>query len=171
MLDFIIKYWLQFLFGLIAACFTFIIKQYYKMKAEIKEQSIKEMKAEMCSDMKANIDARITTEHEEINKRIILEHEESLKADSQIKADLEIVHVSMENLTKGVLAIQGKQFRAECRKLLMPDHEITLEEYETLVDEHDAYNALGGNHRGDALFKSVMKKWNKQLNPDTDDIE
>ena len=44
MLDFIIKYWVQFLFGLAAACFTFIIKQYYTMKDKIKQQEIEDIK-------------------------------------------------------------------------------------------------------------------------------
>ena len=158
MLDFIVKYWVQFLFGLAAACFTFIIKQYYKMKDTIKEQNLKEMKENMCTEMKNAVYTRIAEEHEQ-----------SAKADIEIKADLEIVHNGMENLTKGVLSLQGKEFKNECRRLLEPDHEITVEEYETLVDEHETYNGLGGNHRGDALFKSVMKKWNRQLNPESYD--
>ena len=159
MLDFIIKYWVQFLFGLAAACFTFIIKQYYTMKDKIKQQEIEDIKSNMCENMKQTIYARIDEEHAE-----------SAKADVEIKADLEIVHNSMENLTKGVLSLQGKEFKEECRRLLDPEHEISVEEYEALVDDHQTYNGLGGNHRGDALFKSVMKKWNHQLNPDSYDV-
>lgn len=156
MLDFVIKYWVQFLFGLAAACFTFMIKQYYKMKDKIKEQELEEMKNNLCASMKESVYAKIAEEHEE-----------SAKADIAIRADLEIVHNSMENLSRGVLSLQGKEFKSECRRLLDPEHEITVEEYEQLVDEHQTYNGLGGNHRGDALFKSVMKKWNRQLNPES----
>ena len=159
MLEFIIKYWIQFLFGLAAACFTFIIKQYYSMKNKIQQQQLDEMKNTMCVNMKDAIYARINEEHEQ-----------SAQADATIKKDLEYVHKSMEHLTKGVLSLQGKEFKAECRRLLDPNHEISVEEYETLVDEHETYNDLGGNNRGDALFKSVMKKWNRQLNPESYDI-
>lgn len=156
MLDFIIKYWLQFLFGLAAACFTFGIKRYYKMKDKIKEQEIKEMKENMCTSMKEAVYAKINEEHAL-----------SAKEDERIYADLEVVHNNMANLQKGMLSVQGRAFKEDCRKLLRPDHKITIDEYESLVEDHDVYNNLGGNHRGDALFKSVMKKWNHQLNPES----
>lgn len=156
MLDFVIKYWVQFLFGLAAACFTFVIKQYYKMKEKIKDQELKETKENMCNSMKDAMYAKISEEHEL-----------SMQADKEIRKDIENLHGDVEVLTQGVLAIQGKQFIDECRRLLQHGHEITLEEYENVNNEHEVYNALGGNHHGDALFKSVMKKWNHQLNPET----
>lgn len=58
----------------------------------------------------------------------------------------------------GVLSIQGKIFKNECRSLLREGHEITLEEFESLQEDHKAYKALGGNHDGDTLFSMVEKK-------------
>ena len=156
MLDFVIKYWVQFLFGLAATCFTFIIKQYYAMKDKIKQQELSELKDNMCANMKASIYEKISEEHAL-----------SAQGDEAIKVDLEVMQNSIEHLSRGILSLQGKEFKNECRRLLEPEHEITVEEYENLVDEHETYNGLGGNHRGDALFKSVMKKWNRQLNPES----
>ena len=48
-----------------------------------------------------------------------------------------------------MLSIEGRAFRTECRKLLEPDHVISLKEYEAIVSEHETYNRLGGNHEGD----------------------
>ncbi len=156
MLDFVIKYWVQFLFGLAAMCFTFIIKQYYVMKDKIKQQELQELKENMCASMKTSI-------YEKINE----EHALSAQGDEAIRVDIEIIQNSIEHLSRGILSLQGKEFKDECRRLLEPEHEITVEEYENIVDEHETYHGLGGNHRGDALFKSVMKKWNRQLNPES----
>ena len=38
MLDFIVTYWLEFLFGLIAALITFLIKQYYGLSKKVHNQ-------------------------------------------------------------------------------------------------------------------------------------
>ena len=50
-----------------------------------------------------------------------------------------------------------------CEWLLSPDHVITVQEYEQFEEDYVAYKGLGGNHRGDALYKSVVEKFNKQL--------
>lgn len=61
----------------------------------------------------------------------------------------------MNILKEGILSLQGREFRDYCRELLKEDHIITTFEYETLVHEHQTYNSLGGNHRGDALFHAA----------------
>ena len=57
-----------------------------------------------------------------------------------------------------MLSLQGRTFKNNCRRLLDLDHEITLEEYEEISKDHEAYNSLGGNHNGDELFLLVRKK-------------
>lgn len=54
--------------------------------------------------------------------------------------------------------MQGKNFKSDCRRLLDENHEITLDEWEEIDADHEAYNGLGGNHRGDELFELVKKK-------------
>ena len=64
----------------------------------------------------------------------------------------------IKTLKAGLLSIQGRAFKNNCKRLLDPDHEISLEEYEEITKDHDAYNSLGGNHNGDELFILVRKK-------------
>ena len=66
-------------------------------------------------------------------------------------------------LQDAILSIQGREFKAHCRALLQPDHEITLDEYEQIISDHAAYNNLGGNHKGDELFDLVTHKFDAGL--------
>ena len=99
--------------------------------------------------------------------KLIKEREEEVTLlkdeDKRIRADIEALYLSLESNTKGILSIQGKQFRDMCEWLLSPDHVITVQEYEQFEEDYVAYKGLGGNHRGDALYKSVVEKFNKQL--------
>lgn len=71
---------------------------------------------------------------------------------------------SLKRITNGLLSVQGKAFREECLKLLDSKHTyITMEEMEQCIADHDAYNAMGGNHFGDNLFKQVETKFNIQM--------
>ena len=65
--------------------------------------------------------------------------------------------------TTGVLSIQGKDFKSDCRRLLNEEHRITTEEFEELEDEYEVYTGLGGNGRGAALFDAVKTKYMAQL--------
>ncbi len=69
----------------------------------------------------------------------------------------------IDTLQDGILSIQGRDFKADCRSLLQPDHEITLDEYEQIIEEHEVYNNLGGNHKGDELFDLVTHKFDAGL--------
>lgn len=83
---------------------------------------------------------------------------EDAKLQAQINANYE-----NQNLMKaGLLSVQGRQFKKHCRELLEPSHAITVDEYEEIVIDHDAYNGLGGNHTGDMLFSAVVKKYEAQ---------
>lgn len=63
----------------------------------------------------------------------------------------------------GILSIQRRTFKQECRELLREGHEITLAEFEALQEEHNIYHSLGGNHDGDALFEMVKTKASNNL--------
>ena len=100
-------------------------------------------------------------------EKLIKEREEEVALlkdeDRKIKADIEAMYLALDNNTKGLLSIQGKQFRDMCEWLLSQEHFITVSEYEQFQEDYVAYKGLGGNHRGDALYKSVVEKFNKQL--------
>ena len=90
---------------------------------------------------------------EKTNKEIASAKEEILK-----------VHKSTDILKTGLLNVQRKNFMEFCYFLLEPDHVITKEEYEDIEEDHDVYNALDGNHKGDELFRVVSEKYFNQFN-------
>lgn len=148
MLEFIAKYWLEVLFGLLSsgliAWVKYDIKQFQKKQSRDREDFKKEIEADL--------QLKINTVEVDLQKK-----------DTNIEASIEVVTSQMENLTAGVLSMQGKEFRAKCRELLAPEHVITVDEFEEITEDHDAYNGLGGNHKGDILFNAVVEKFNKQL--------
>lgn len=83
-------------------------------------------------------------------------NEELLKADQQI-------HEEIDGLRDGVLSIQGREFKEYCKELLKEAHVITASEYEQILIDHIAYNKLGGNHEGDALFSMVEAKYKNTI--------
>ena len=149
MLEFIAQYWLEFVLGLISSgliCWVkYDIKQFQKKQSRDKEDFKKEIEAE--------VQAKIDKTEADLRK-----------VDTNIEASQEVLMNQIENLTAGVLSLQGKEFRARCRELLDADHVITVDEFEEITEDHDAYNGLGGNHKGDLLFNAVVKKFNSQLN-------
>lgn len=167
MLDFIAKYWLEFVFGLVAGCIVFIIKQYYSSKEKLHEQDQEDFKQDIIDTINKDIEEQVlrSDNADEKLEGLISELSDSVKnlsiGISTIQNQMMIDNV--QALKAGVLSMQGKVFKGDCRRLLEPNHLITEEEYEDIVADHKSYNGLGGNHIGDSLFLSVMKKWNAQL--------
>lgn len=62
------------------------------------------------------------------------------------------------SLKEGLLSIQGNNFKKSCHECLEDKHVLTLTEYENLIADHKAYNGLGGNHEGDALWALIEEK-------------
>ena len=149
MLDFIVTYWLEFLFGLIAAAVTFLIKQYYSLQKKVHSQQRDSFEEEIIEA----INNPLKKEQEKTNKEIASTKEEILK-----------VHKSTDILKTGLLNVQRKNFMEFCYLLLEPDHIITKEEYEDIEEDHEVYNALDGNHKGDELFRVVSEKYFNQFN-------
>lgn len=144
MLDFIAKYWVEVLFGIIVSGCSFICKRIYTLykneKASREHLIIEEF------DNKLNDFYKKTQQDNKI-------------ADKRIDNVEEIILV----LKKGLLSMQGHQFREKCKQLLDEEHELTLNEWTELIADHDAYKALGGNHEGDELFGLVKIKASKFL--------
>lgn len=132
MLEFVLKYWIEFLFGLVVGVGSFMIKRTLK--------SYSQERADEKESLLASIRAEIRTEFERSNKK-----------ENELAEQIKV-------LKAGLLSIQGRTFKSNCRRLLDPDHEISLEEYEEITKDHDTYNSLGGNHNGDQLYTLVRKK-------------
>lgn len=96
--------------------------------------------------------------------KIIQEDEDKAAAENRaIRAQIVNNQNNLTALTEGILSIQGRQFKEECRALLENDHEITLKEFEHITNEHRIYNALRGNHDGDDLYNLVETKYRANL--------
>ena len=136
LLDFVIKYWVEFAFGLIVTGGGYFIRRYLKMR----ENEQNEERAKFYDNFKKDIFIK----YDEIKK-------ESENGDLELQKQLDL-------LRKGILSLQKKEFFKECQALLEEDHELTLDEYQQCIEDHDAYNGLKGNHRGDSLFALVEEK-------------
>ncbi|MDD4804481.1 MAG: hypothetical protein PHN69_04835 [Candidatus Pacebacteria bacterium] len=159
MLDFIVKYWMQFGFGLIVAGLTALSKYFYNLyKKEKLHQKTEEQKS-FYEEIKNTIIAERTITQDCLDSN----REKSNENDQILDAKICNLKEEIGILQNGILSIQGRDFKADCRALLQPDHEITLDEYEQIINEHDVYNNLGGNHKGDELFELVTHKFNVGL--------
>lgn len=107
-----------------------------------------------------------------------LQHENIItvmdERDKRLQAEDERLHNEIDGLKDdfkiikgGILSIQGRDFKADCRVLLQPEHIISLNEFEAIIEAHEVYKSLGGNHEGDALFTLVEQKYGKQLESNT----
>lgn len=139
------KYWIEVVFGLLVAGGGWFIKRYFSLETMRRQKEQDEF-------------------YNKIKNEINREHENSLKDDEALHTEVNGLSVVLNSLKKGLLSVQGRQFKADCKKLLAVDHIMTIEEYQQINEDHQAYHALGGNHNGDALFELVKKKAEKEVN-------
>lgn len=152
MLAFIGKYWLEFLLGIIATGATAFAKYFYNL---YKKERDTEREKEYQQQKKEIIN--------EVQQIMAKKHEQFAAVDTQITERLEQISKMIETLSDGILSIQGKQFKQECKSLLKSEHTITVDEWMYLNKEHDIYKDLNGNHEGDLLFNDVSIKYHNQL--------
>ena len=164
MLDFIIKYWIEVLFGLICTGTTFLVKRYIDMSKRIREQKDKELIDTIKGKMDEQKTGMVQQMDECYNKLLnIVKESDERSHEEDVK-----IHQEIDIIKEGVLSVEGRAFRAECKKFLQDDHIITFDEYETILAEHTTYNKLGGNHEGDRLFAMVEAKYQNHLDNNGD---
>lgn len=161
----ILKYWVEFLLGAVVAGGTFFLKRYLKLEREDRERKQKEFYDNLTDSMRAEYKSamsKLLSQDENIvkdmEKRCNKIKDEFRADDACLQKQIDNVSIEMSAIRAGLLSIQGKEFRESCRRLLAENHTITLDEWEEIDSDHDAYNGLGGNHRGDALYSMVKKK-------------
>jgi hypothetical protein len=152
MLEFIVKYWIEFLFGLIVTGGGIFLKRY----AELVKKEQKAQQNEFYSKLKAEISDS---------------YQQSQYDDKVLQGEIDDLKDELNCLKKGILSLQGRQFKQACIMLLNENHDISLEEYQEIDNDHDAYNGLGGNHNGDRLFNLVKKKAERTLTVTTDEAD
>lgn len=172
----VLKYWVEFILGLIVAGGGFLIKRYLRLEKEERQREQKEYFDKMLEKIQSenqHVLKSLEKEHDKMNqnsedkyneintkvdKALEAGREESKADDAILEKEISAMKKNITALTAGILSMQGKEFINNCRKLLAEDHIITLDEWEELDIDHTAYNGLGGNHKGDHLFSLVKKK-------------
>ena len=159
LLDFIVKYWVEVLFGLICGGVAFVVRHHVKLIIADRKRHE--------TDLLTSIDKKFEKQNEHMTNQmkecydnltnVVKDLEErSIEEDQRIHHEIDIIK-------DGMLSVEGRAFRNECRRLLEEGHVITLNEYEAILAEHVTYNNLGGNHEGDGLFSMVKVKYQNQL--------
>ena len=177
---FIQKWWLEFLLAGIGTGLGLLTRHYFKLakvNKKVEDQEKKEaFKKELTSEVKKlikEVKQQVREEIKQESTQVRGEIEEYETNDGVRLTDLEKRSVILEDtlsavvenldlIKQGLLAVQGHEFRNKCRKLLAQDY-IKPEDYEQLESDHQAYNGLGGNHKGDSLFDQVKTKYYAQL--------
>lgn len=172
----VLKYWVELILGLIVTGGGFVIKRYLRLEKEERQREqkeyfdnvLKKIQSENQQVLKSlekehdKMNQNSEDKYDEINTKVEqaleADREESKSDDAALEKEISTLKKNITALTAGVLSMQGKEFRNNCRKLLAEDHVITLDEWEELDKDHTAYNGLGGNHKGDHLFSLVKKK-------------
>lgn len=152
--QFIVKYWLEFVFGIIG---TILLARINKIKAwfiELKQQQEEKKKALRTREIKECIN-ELKPMLEEIAKQ-------SIEGDTFLRNEINNLSEKFQVLQKGILTIQGDYFKDKCRKILKSNNEISFKDFENLRHDHNAYNALGGNSDGDELFDLVKYRYENQ---------
>ena len=166
MLDFIIQYWVGWLFGIVAAGVAVLAKHYRKLYlSEKNHQKTEEQKAfydgildkiseetgKMLDEVKIDMDR-----HQLNNKK----HDEILQEQiNTLDTNVNEIKDDIRTLTNGLSSVQGMNFRDKCRKYLNSEYSIHDNEYEQLTHDYEIYKSLGMNGTGDALYKSIQDKY------------
>lgn len=172
LLDFIIKYWTEFLFGIVAAGILAGGRYIWtlfknRLKDGLEEQiiSITDVITKRMSETDEKLEAKNTSLTQQIGElqadmKIMQQEIQKNKNDENlIEKKIDILEDNLNTLKGGILSLQRKDFKEECRKLLNQKEAITYEQYTMLQHEHTVYNSLGGNHEGDQLFKLVSMRY------------
>lgn len=136
MFDFIVKYWLEVVFGIMVAALGAFARHYYKLWQESQNIQKEKMRADILKEMQ----------------------NENQKQFDKLQA-------SIDQLMKVVLTVQGKQFRVDCKELLTGENNqvITYDQFDNLHTEYEIYKSLGGNGLGEQLFALVQEKYSNQI--------
>lgn len=159
-LEWIAKYWVNWLCALVAGGIALFAKHYVKLQKKAMEDKWADKEKNMCGKIICTLEEKIGA----VEKQ-------SQEEDNKIRVELDTVHAELNSVGSGILSIQGKQFRDYCETLLQHGHYITVDEYEEFESEYEVYKNLGGNHRGDSLHDRVVDKIQAQMRAENRNFE
>lgn len=164
--EFILKYWVEVLFGIVVTGGGFLLKHHFKLFKESLDHKMEERDDKLLEKMTKVLTASNKTIQDSIDK---------LRSDTKddidgvyaelvdLKDDIKDIRKDVESIRRGVLDVQGPQFKAKCKEVLQDSHQITVDEWLALKKEYEIYTGMGGNSDGSELYKLVHKKYSKHL--------
>lgn len=164
--EFILKYWVEVLFGIAVTGGGFLLKHHFKLFKESLDHKMEERDNKLLEKMTKVLTASNKTIQDSIDK---------LRSDTKddidgvyaelvdLKDDIRDVRKDVESIRRGVLDVQGPQFKAKCKEVLQDSHQITVDEWLALKKEYEIYTGMGGNSDGSELYKLVHEKYSKHL--------
>lgn len=154
-LEWIAKYWVNWLCALAAGGIALFAKHYVKLQKKHMEDQWAEKEKNMCGKIISTLQGKIETVETQ-----------SIQEDNQLHGELKDINRKIDSIEEGILALHGKEFKDRCRAMLVHEHIITAQEYDDFEEEYRVYKDLGGNHLGDALHDRVVEKVKIQINKD-----
>lgn len=164
--EFILKYWVEVLFGIVVTGGGFLLKHHFKLFKESLDHKMEERDDKLLEKMTKMLTACNKTIQDSIDK---------LRSDTKddidgvyaelvdLKDDIKDVRKDVGSIRRGVLDVQGPQFKAKCKEVLQDSHQITVDEWLALKKEYEIYTGMGGNSDGSELYKLVHEKYSKHL--------
>lgn len=164
--EFILKYWVEVLFGIVVTGGGFLLKHHFKLFKESLDHKMEDRDDKLLDKVAKLLAAGNKTIQESIDK---------LRSDTKddidgvyvelvdLKDDIKDIRKDVESIRRGVLDVQGPQFKTKCKEVLQDSHQITVDEWLALKKEYEIYTGMGGNSDGSELYKLVHEKYSKHL--------
>ena len=164
--EFILKYWVEVLFRILVTVGGFLLKHHFKLFKESLDHKMEERDDKLLEKM-----TKVLT----VSNKTIQDSIDKLRSDTKddidgiyvelvdLKDDIKDVRKDVESIRRGVLDIQGPQFKAKCKEVLQDSHQITVDEWLALKKEYEIYTGMGGNSDGSELYNLVHEKYSKHL--------
>ena len=164
--EFILKYWVEVLFGIAVTVGGFLLKHHFKLFKESLDHKMEERDDKLLEKM-----TKVLT----VSNKTIQDSIDKLRSDTKddidgvyaelvdLKDDIKDVRKDVESIRRGVLDVQGPQFKAKCKEVLQDSHQITVDEWLALKKEYEIYTGMGGNSDGSELYNLVHEKYSKHL--------
>ena len=123
--EFILKYWIEILFGIVVTVGGFLLKHHFKLFKESLDHKMENRDDKLLEKMTKVLTASNKTIQDSIDKL-----QSDIKDDIDgvyvelvdLKDDIKNVCKDVESIRRGVLDIQGPQFKAECKEVLQDSH-------------------------------------------------
>lgn len=159
MREFIIKYWIEFLFGIIVAmlstAFAYYKKQYKKLK-EVKEEEEKQKLIELVKQQIKSDEHKKIIEST-VNERIIKVLESTNEENKTVKLQLAEIQRSLNIMRDSYTLFFYNQIAQAAINLLQKDF-IYVDELQNFQKMYDAYEKIEDDGHLQELYDKVLNK-------------